>query len=109
MAPIETGIMTQAADDVDPAGDSGKPSGTRRMVHILGAALVFVVLPVVLLYLLVGELCSRAVVMGLLLGVLGSKLGGTRRMLYLAPAVGVAGGLGAITAYHWSWVVLLAV
>ena len=30
-------------------------------------------------------------------------------MLYLAPAVGVAGGLGAITAYHWSWVVLLAV
>jgi hypothetical protein len=29
-------------------------------------------------------------------------------MLYLAPAVGVAAGLGAITAYHWSWVVLLA-
>jgi len=79
------------------------------MVHILGAALVAVVLPVVVLYLLLGELGSRAVVMGLLLGVLGSKLGGTRRMLYLAPAVGIAGGLGAITAYHWSWVVLLAV
>ena len=101
--------MTQAADDVTPAGVPGKPSGTRRMVHILSAALVFVVLPVVVLYLLLGELGSRAVVMGLLLGVLGSKLGGTRRMLYLAPAVGVAGGLGAITAYHWSWVVLLVV
>jgi len=101
--------MTEAADDVDSAGVPGKPSGTRRMIHILGAALVLVVLPVVVLYLLLGDLGSRAVVMGLLLGVLGSKLGGTRRMLYLAPAVGVAGGLGALTAYHWSWVVLLAV
>jgi hypothetical protein len=30
-------------------------------------------------------------------------------MLYLAPAVAVAAGLGAITAYDWSWVALLAV
>ena len=74
----------------DPAAVPGKPSGTRRMIHILGAALVVVVLPVVVLYLLLGELGARAVVIGLLLGVLGSKLGGTRRMLYLAPAVGVA-------------------
>jgi hypothetical protein len=78
------------------------------MIHILGAALVAVVLPVVVLYLLLGKLGSTAVVMGLLVGVLGSKLGGTRRMLYLAPAVGIAGGLGAISAYRWSWVVLLA-
>ena len=62
-----------------------------------------------LLYVFLGTLGSRAMVIGLLVGVLGSKLGGTRRMLYLAPAVGVVGGLGAITAYHWSWVVLLAV
>lgn len=67
-----------------------------------------VVLPVVL-YALLGDLGSRAMVLGLLLGVLGSKLGGTRRMLYLAPAVGIISGLGAITAYYWSWVVLLAV
>ena len=79
------------------------------MIHILGAALVAAVLPVVLLYVFLGTLGSRAMVIGLLVGVLGSKLGGTRRMLYLAPAVGVVGGLGAITAYHWSWVVLLAV
>jgi hypothetical protein len=78
------------------------------MIHILGAALVAVVLPVVVAYLLLGKLGATAVVMGLVVGVLGSKLGGTRRMLYLAPAAGVAGGLGAITAYHWSWVVLLA-
>ena len=79
------------------------------MIHILGAALVGVVLPVVLLYVFLGDLGSRAMVIGLLLGVIGSKLGGTRRMLYLAPAVGIAAGLGAITAYDWSWVVLLAV
>src|SRR6478609_9467939 len=109
MARTGTGIMTQAADDVAPAGAPGGPSGTRRMVHILGAALVVVVLPVVVLYLLLGEFGARAMVIGLLAGVLGSQLGGTRRMLYLAPAVGVAGGLGAITAYDWSWVVLLAV
>ena len=101
--------MTAANGGVDPAGVPGKPSGSRRMIHVLGAALVVVVLPVVVLYLLLGEFGARAMVIGLLLGVLGSKLGGTRRMLYLAPAVGVAGGLGAITAYDWSWVVLLAV
>jgi Fusaric acid resistance protein-like len=101
--------MTEANSDVDSAGVPGQPSRARRMILILGAALVGVVLPVVLLYVFLGNLGSRAMVIGLLAGVLGSKLGGTRRMLYLAPAVGVAGGIGAITAYHWSWVVLLAV
>lgn len=104
-----TAIMTEAKSDVDSAGVPSQPSRTRRMIHILGAALVGVVLPVVVLYLLLGNLGSRAMVIGLMVGVVGSKLGGTRRMLYLAPAVGVVGGLGAITAYHWSWVVLLAV
>jgi hypothetical protein len=28
-------------------------------------------------------------------------------MLYLAPAIGLAAGLGAITAYEWWWVGLL--
>ena len=101
--------MTEATGEVDSAGVPDKPSRSRRMIHILGAALVGFVLPVVVLYALLGELGSRAMVIGLLLGVLGSKLGGTRRMLYLAPAVGIISGLGAITAYHWSWVVLLAV
>ena len=84
------GAKTEAAGDAEPAAVAGKPSRSRRMIHILGAALVGVVLPVVLLHVFLGELGSRAMVMGLLLGVIGSKLGGTRRMLYLAPAVGIA-------------------
>ena len=64
--------MTTAAGDVDATGVPGKPPGTRRMIHILGAALVAVVLPVVVLYLLLGKLGSTAVAMGLLVGVLGS-------------------------------------
>src|SRR5262245_16332960 len=106
---LGTAIMAEANSDVGSAGVPGQPSRTRRMIHILGAGLVGVVLPVVVLYLLLGDLGSRAVVIGLVAGVVGSKLGGTRRMLYLAPAVGVVAGLGAISAYHWSWVVLLAV
>ena len=101
--------MTEAQDAVESQDAPSTPSGTGRMMHILAAALVAVVLPVVVLHLLLGDLGSRAVVIGLLVGVLGSKLGGTRRMLYLAPAVGVAAGLASITAYHWSWVALLAV
>ena len=64
--------MTTAAGDVDAAGVPGKPPGTRRMIHILAAGLVAVVLPVVVLYLLLGKLGSTAVAMGLLVGVLGS-------------------------------------
>jgi hypothetical protein len=55
------------------------------------------VLPVWLMHALAGKLGSSAMILGLLLGVLGGKIGGTRRMLYLTPAVAVAAGLGAIT------------
>ena len=94
------------ADITDPPE---KPSGALRVVQILGAVLVVVVLPVGLMHALAGKLGAAAMILGLLLGVLGAKIGGTRRMLYLAPAVAVAAGLGAITAYDWSWVALLAV
>src|SRR5262245_12771367 len=47
--------------------------------------------------------------LGLIWGFVGSKLGGTRRMLYVSPLVGVAAGLGALTAYDWWWVLVLAV
>lgn len=93
----------------DTAGVSEKPSGARRVLQILGAVVVVVVLPVALMDALAGKLGSSAMVLGLLVAVVGAKLGGTRRMLYLAPAVAVAAGLGAITAYDWSWVALLAV
>ncbi len=87
---------------------SDKPSGARRAIHILGAALVVVVLPVAVIGVLVGEQGAAAMVSGLLFGVLGCKLGGYRRMLSISPGVGVAAGLGAFTAYDWGWVVLLA-
>jgi MFS family permease len=97
---------TRAAKAADAA--PGKPSRARRIAHVLVAAVVFVVLPMVLVGALVGEFGVGAMGMGLLLGALGSKLGGTRRMAYVAPAIGVAGGLGAVTAYDWWWVALLA-
>jgi hypothetical protein len=93
----------------DAAAGPGKQSGTRRWLHILGAVVVAIVLPVAVAGIVAGQLGARAVFLGLLLGVVGAKLGGTRRMLYLAPAAGVAVGLGSFTAYGWWWVVLLAV
>ena len=47
--------MTEAAGPVDPAAVPGKPSRAGRMIHVLGAALVGVVLPVVLLHVFLGE------------------------------------------------------
>jgi hypothetical protein len=41
-------------------------------------------------------------------GALGAKLGGTRRITYVTPAIGVVAGLGAYTAYDWWWAALLA-
>jgi hypothetical protein len=77
------------------AGVPDKPSSARRAIHIVGAVLVVVVLPVVLLDTLVGKFAANAMVLGLLFGVIGSMVGGTRRMTYLAVPFGVAGGLGA--------------
>jgi MFS family permease len=91
------------------AGAQDKPSGARRMVHILAALLVVVVLPALLMAALVGRLGVSAMFIGLLLGAVGAKLGGRHRMLFVAPVIGVAAGLGAITAYDWSWVALLGV
>jgi hypothetical protein len=99
---------SESAVEADAVGVRDKPSGARRMIHILGAGLVVVVLPAVLLGLLVGEFAAMAMLHGLLLGAVGSKIGGTRRMLYVAPGIGVAAGLGAFTAYDWWWAALLA-
>src|SRR5690349_9406222 len=76
-------------------------------MHVTAAVLVVVVLPVVLMDVLIGGFGADAMFVGLVYGVVGAKLGGTQRMSYLAPAVGVAAGLGALTAYDWWWVVLL--
>ena len=77
-------------------------------MQILGAVLVGIALPAVLMAALVGELGVAAMGVGLLLGATGCKLGGTRRMVVVAPLLGVAAGFGAATAYDWWWVVLLA-
>ena len=84
------------------------PSRARRTAHILGALLVAVVLPSLVIGVLVGEYGFTATWTGVLLGGVGAKLGGTRRMSYLAPLMGLAAGLGAFTAYDWWWAALLA-
>ncbi len=96
------------ADEPAPAGASTKPTGARRLLQIVVAILVFLVLPALVIGVFVGEFGVAAMFVGLLLGVTGSKLGGTHRMLYVAPAIGVAGAIGAYTAYDWWWVALLA-
>jgi hypothetical protein len=78
------------------------------LLHVLGALLVAVVLPTLLMGALVGSLGVFALLIGLTLGVAGSKIGGTYRMLFVAPMLGVAAGLGAFTAYDWWWAALLA-
>jgi hypothetical protein len=101
------GVRVSQPEDIGAVPD--KPSSAGRAIHVIGAILVVVVLPVVLMDLLVGAFGANAMFMGLVYGVVGGKLGGTRRMLYLAPVVGAAAGLGAFTAYGWWWVVVLAI
>src|SRR6478609_1895562 len=85
-----------------------EPSGSHRVLHLLGALIVGVVLPAVLVGALVGELGVSALFTGVVWGAVGAKLAGTRRMVYVTPLVGVAAGLGAYTAYDWWWVALMA-
>jgi Fusaric acid resistance protein-like len=99
---------TEHAEAPKSEVDVGQPSRGQRWLHILGTALVGVVLPALLLGALVGELGVWAFLVGLLLGVVGCKLGGTRRMVVIAPLLGLAAGLGAFTAYDWWWAALLA-
>jgi hypothetical protein len=84
-----------------------KPPKAQRTIHIVGATLVVVVLPVVLLDAFLASFCANAMFIGVGFGVLGSTIGGTRRMLYVVPCFAVASGLGAFTAYGWWWAVLL--
>jgi len=103
-----SGATRPVAIEDDAAGAERKPSGVRRVLHIVGAVVVVLVLPALVIGAFVGELGVSAMFTGVLLGAVGAKLGGTHRMLYVAPALGVAGGLGAYTAYDWWWVALLA-
>jgi hypothetical protein len=100
------GVRVSQSEDIEAVPD--KPAGVGRGIHVIGAILVVVVLPVVLMDALVGGFGADAMFMGLVYGVVGAKLGGTHRMLLLAPLVGCAAGLGAFTAYGWWWVPLLA-
>jgi Fusaric acid resistance protein-like len=83
-------------------------SRAHRLLHVLGVVLVAVVLPTVVIGAFAGELGVWAMLVGLLLGAVGCKLGGTRRMALTAPLLGLAAGLGAFTAYDWWWAALLA-
>ena len=102
------GYAVSNAEHVQTSGEPlAKPSATRRLVHILSGARGGV-LPALLMYPVAGELGVAAMFVGLLLGAVGAKLGGTRRMLYAALVVGLGAGFGAFTPYSWWWVVLLA-
>lgn len=106
------------ADHADASNDSmtvvapgarEQPSAARRIGHVLVAVLVAVVVPLLLVGAIIGRFAVGAMFTGLLFGVVGSKIGGTRRMLYIAPTFGVAAGVGAFTAYDWWWVAVLAI
>jgi hypothetical protein len=83
-------------EDIEAVPD--KPSGTGRAIHVIGAILVVIVLPVVPMDALVRSFGANAMFMGLVYGVIGAKLGGTHLMLSLAPLVGFAAGGG--TSIH---------
>ena len=53
-----------------------EPSGGHRLLHLLGALLVGVVLPAVLVGALVGELGVSALFTGVVWGAVGAKLAG---------------------------------
>lgn len=99
------GVSVTTGTDI---GRSQAAAG-RRMSRVLAAAVVVVVLPVVLADVLVGSYAANAMLTGIVWGALGAKIGGTRRMMYLAPVVGLTAGLAAFTAYGWWWVSVLAV
>ena len=103
---VEVPVGPAAAEAAAVASD--KRSGGRRVGHVVGAVAVVAVLPALLMWALVGEFGATAMFTGLLLGGVGAKLGGTRRMAFLAPGMGLAAGLGAYTAYDWWWAALLA-
>ena len=107
MTDPEHDLSSESGTPQKAAPDPHKPSGWRRAGHIIGAVVVGVVLPALLVGWLVGEFGVAAMITGLLLGSVGAKIGGTRRMLYLSPGLGIAAGVGAFTAYHWTWVALL--
>src|SRR5262245_34231849 len=99
------GLRVSEPENVEAVPDKSSAAG--RVIHVVAAVLVVVVLPVVLMDVLVGGFGADAMFVGLVYGVVGGKLGGTRRMSYLAPAVGAAAGLGAVTAYDWWWVLVV--
>jgi hypothetical protein len=98
-----------ATVEADVAGVQDKPSGARRLVNILGVMLVVVLLPGLAAAWVAGAAGVAAIFVGLTLGIVGSKLSGFRRMVYVVPVIGVAAGLAASAAFDWWWVAVVAV
>lgn len=65
--------------DIEAMPDKRPVAG--RVIHVIGAIVLLVVLPVVLMDLLVGSFSANAMFMVLVYGLVGAKLGGTHRML----------------------------
>ena len=85
----DSGATRPVAIEDDAAGAEHKPSGVRRVLHNVGAVVVVLVLPALVIGAFVGDLGVSAMLTGVLLGAVGAKLGGTHRRLYVAPALGV--------------------
>jgi hypothetical protein len=77
---------SQATVGADVPAVPDKPSGMRRVAHILGAVLVAVVLPALLMAALVGSLGVSALFVGLVLGVEDGAGGAAHRPGLIASA-----------------------
>ena len=72
-------------------------------MNILGVMLAVVLLPGLAAAWIAGAAGVAAIFWGLTLGLVGAKLSGVRRMVYVVPVIGVAAGLGASAAFDWWW------
>jgi hypothetical protein len=77
------GVRVSEPEGLEAVSD--KPPTAARVTHVVAAALVVVVVPVVLMGVLVGSFAANAMFLGLVYGVVGAKLGGTRRVGREAP------------------------
>lgn len=98
-----------AAHGADATDVRSKPSAVRRVANIVVVLVVVVLLPALVADAIAGEAGVGALLVGLTLGLVGSKLSGVRRMAYLVPGIGITAGLGASAAFGWWWVALVAV
>ena len=101
-------VHSLAKAEGDAVAES-KRSGARRTGQVVGAVLVVVVLPALVMWALVGEFGVSAMFVGLVLGVVGCQARRHPPDAVRRARAGGRGGAGRVTAYDWWWAALLAV